>query len=78
MFSRRAALLLLMKLHHASLLLAQPWLALARLLWEAKRDSAGAEEALVRAFAAAWLHADPHPDDAIRFPNDLEVSKPKP
>ena len=46
--------------------------ALARLLWQVKGDSAQGQEALIRAFTAVWLDGSAHPDDAIRFPTDVE------
>ena len=56
--------------------LVQPWLVLGRLLWEAKGDCMEAEQALLQAFSAAWVYAGPHPEDAIKFPCDIEGVKP--
>ena len=55
--------------------LVHPWLALARLLWSAKGDTAEAELVLIRACVAAWLWADAHPDDAVKFSTDIEGVK---
>ena len=55
--------------------LVHPWLALARLLWSCKGDSAEAEATLIRACTAAWVWANPHPDDAMMYTSDIEGVK---